>query len=697
MNSIKRALQARGNKGEDLTRNPQIQCKQLEIQIRKMKTDHQEELRAKDKELTQVKHQHQEECGRLRRLVSQFENENHHLRIEGEAITAKHTKEINDLKAQICTAAERYNVLNDENKRLEEERENRARTSSMEGQEHVMALEQEISNLKDASNADMTRQRELQERNQTLTKDLDIMKEKIRELEDRTKSELRRKSSEVKQLSYKSKTTRRDISELVMTKKDLEDLDTDTIIIMMSNFNESKYDKAQEMLTDLDVKAEAIIISIDENDQKLEDKVIQELKDQKEACKKLKEELKATRGLLYEEAKRRNICPHQGNGRKESNDFRDMQFFNNDGKMTVFEFIEQIKSFLKFNHIPFSEGGNLIKRFIRGEPKRLVDSRYGREANPDFDILCNFMIENYGNGKLIFRDIEKLHEEAGKIIDTHQFLKLSKNKIEEEKDKVRAHMVQYERVVQLRQNKHNQPEKFEVDVFSYKACILKILPDNCVRGLIREKGEGAIMNVIKTIFKEIQDELLDITQNSMYELRKGKEAGCNEAVEEPEIAKEQIQGNPCTFQALTPIDSNSKQCSKIMKENIGLHECALCNHMNKIHGSKPINRVHGATKSAGTGKYIILTFSCPYIRDLGMERREQFLELNKFCRSCLLKGVGPDHREEECKMALKYKMNCLHPGCPKRYIICSSHKYLNEKKIITKQLELKEADINFNF
>ena len=116
--------------------------------------------------------------------------------------------------------------------------------------------------------------------------------------------------------------------------------------------------------------------------------------------------------------------------------------------------------------------------------------------------------------------------------------------------------------------------------------------------------------------------------------------------------------------------------------------------MYKINGAKPKNKIHGITRSTGTGKEITLIFTCPHIRDLDMGKKEEFLVNNRYCRSCLLNATGPNHIEKECKQAYKYKMQCSAVQCSKKYIICSAHKDLNEKKISSKQKELEDAGIH---
>ena len=100
-------------------------------------------------------------------------------------------------------------------------------------------------------------------------------------------------------------------------------------------------------------------------------------------------------------------------------------------------------------------------------------------------------------------------------------------------------------------------------------------------------------------------------------------------------------------------------------------------------------------KSIG-GKNIVLTYSCPHIKDLNMSEREEFLVKNNFCRNCLLEGTGQNHFEVDCKHSWKYKLKCKEADCFKKYLICSKHKNLNEKKIKTAKEDLRVAGIHYN-
>ena len=129
-----------------------------------------------------------------------------------------------------------------------------------------------------------------------------------------------------------------------------------------------------------------------------------------------------------------------------------------------------------------------------------------------------------------------------------------------------------------------------------------------------------------------------------------------------------------------------------MKKKI---DCKLCEHLEHLYGIKPKSKEHGMKKSV-TGKDIVLTYSCPHIKDLNMLEKEKFLVKNNFCRNCLLKGTGQEHFEEDCMHSWRYKLKCKEADCLKNFIICADHKNLNERKNKTVKKDLRFAGIYYN-
>ena len=565
----------------------------------------------------------EQECEELRKQVSHLEKENHQLRGERETSADQHAKEVSELKEDISIRNER-----------------------------IKALESERGILR-------------------------------MELERHASNELKDRSLKAQKTIYESRRNREDLTELVKSREEIENLEIDAIRTMLLNPNEIKYDEAKKTLMEIDIKLEDILINDNLSNFKLKEKIIDEIIGEKEACEKLKLLLRETRELVLSEAKKRNVSAHQLENRGGLRDHEEPECFGNDGGMNIHEYLEQIESFLRHRKIPFSEGGEVLKRYLTGNPQKLVSQTFGLEINPDYKQLSEFLKENYGNAKLLFAEVKKLHEEIGRIKSSKRFRYLTENDIGRERDKVQEHLEQYRRVVKLRENEHNQLARYKVDVSDYKVCILRILSDDDGKSLISKKRDEDIMHEIKAILEDHQAYLFDIIQNSLY---------CIHEELKPVASSKEIK--PHVFQTVTPMKSDTKNDSRITKKEIEVSECELCEHMYKINGAKPKNKIHGITRSTGTGKEITLIFTCPHIRDLDMGKKEEFLVNNRYCRSCLLNATGPNHIEEECKQAYKYKMQCIHTNCSKKYIICSAHKDLNEKKISSKQKELEDAGIH---
>ena len=497
-------------------------------------------------------------------------------------------------------------------------------------------------------------------------------------------------------LLHKSETNRIELKpEFVKSMDEIKRLDGDAIRTMLSPTGNQKFMDAIKLTMDFDFDINKTLLEHEKNEFKLNKELVDKLQQELENWRNLRIQIKEFKTNLEKQAEKRMIKVNQYDSRSKDN--LEFQCFYGDGD--IYGYLDQFKEYLRLQRVPLDEGGSILKTHLKGDALKLVESRFEHVVNPQFDEISEVLIGFYGSKKSILKDLEARHINLGSLVDSGQYLKLSKEELKEEMNRVLGHRKLFQQVKKLREEEDNNLIKewkvhWETCITKYKYTIIEILPaDDCKR-LSRKKEENDIMQEIESILDERKQYITGIIHDIGIGLREEQEEITED--KEQEIIRNTLQDSSYgklapPSQHITPVSLNSQQ-NKIVKTNVN---CELCDHLECLYGIKPKSKEHGMKKSIG-GKNIVLTYSCPHIKDLNMSEREEFLVKNNFCRNCLLEGTGQNHFEEDCKHSWKYKLKCKEADCFKKYLICSKHKNLNEKKIKTAKEDLRVAGIHYN-
>ena len=575
--------------------------------------------------------------------------------------------------------------------------------------EKLRSKDEEITCLKKGIDVHQTENKELQDKNNSLTDENHQLKARILTQEellnnDREDSSIERESqrriigentpteARVKVLVHEAKMMREEyFSEFVLPKHKIVLLDADTIRLKTSPAHMEKIDKALKAIKEMDLRMYKALCDNEQSPLKLNENLTNSLLNERKSCEHIKSQIKETKDNLLEDADQRNIKSNQYECRDTGNDYKDIEVFCGNGNLYVFEFLEQINNFLHFKRIPLDEGGDVIRKCVEGTPLKLINSKFPLEINPDFKAISELLIEHFGNRKLILENIKIKHEEIGVLAHTDEVLKFSEDEFRKEKDRAQDHLKLFERVVKLRKYDGNRArEKVHVD--DYKETILKILPVNRCHELVQEKSNDGLMKIIGNTLKSIDMDMVHYSQDNIVGLRKENMTESAPEEEKNETSGGLLQGR--SYMAEVPGRQRSK--GKYFKKNIEFWNCEICIHMKKSYGKESENREHGMMISQ-KGQEVAIGITCPFIINLNMREKKKFLKTHKFCSSCIRTPIGPSHDEAKCKINRSYNTKCKDKNCKLHYLVCDTHRFLHENKILEKRNALLRAGINCKF
>ena len=524
--------------------------------------------------------------------------------------------------------------------------------------------------------------------------------------------------SEVRQVLYKARTAREHWEELVKTEQEIENLDLETVRRLLSSSGDQDHRKAVDEFREIDNKIETIMINNSEalGNRKLTEEDVEDLVEERELCSIMRTDLKETRTNLHSSALRRNIKLTSVDRRdKGTEDKQQKPHFDGNGATThVYEFLSLMKDYLNVRSIPIEEAGEVMRSFITGAPRRLIDGRFRNKVNPNYEELCSVLREQYGNRKAIFRQIKIQHEAIGRIPEFNQYLRVSEDNLNQIAEKVEGHMILFEKVRALRSEESRSNGGSGLDISDYRHVILRILPDDEMKIFANQTkhtaDDSTIMFFIEDRLEGIRDIVNDFVRESLAGLT--KDANTHEPNKPPKQDNKKKGNQAVTFlaqQVQQPPKNNDNKDNgsssngannskrsypEITKRNVSIQDCKLCSHLDVLGLPAP-TREHGVTQG-GKGDVVVID-SCPHILKLNMKDKHEFIKNHGFCRSCMQEAVGPTHNEKKCAEQLNPRLKCRESTCTLRYLICPDHVGLHTQKLKTKRKGLVDAGFNYNF
>ena len=507
--------------------------------------------------------------------------------------------------------------------------------------------------------------------------------------------------AEAEQLIYAVNTLKREeLPELVKTEEELDKLSSDELRALLSNREETKFVEMREKLMDLEAKINLVLSKNKHSNNKLARHVVMELEDKRKECEELRYEVKHTKVIITKVTQCKNIkIIIPDHKRRESSDQVEIPKFNGDNRnLDIYQFITLCRSYLKFHSIADDEAGEEIRKLISGHARKVFENKFKLQCNPNLQEIYNFLVERYGNIKRILQDIGEMHKDVGQMAPSEDYLKLSDEEIKEMHQRAGKHISLFERVQLIREYKNGDSGKIDFD--GYKKVILSILPNDKCRELILTTPSTIdhIMMTIEDILKGTQRYLFYIIQEDLTELRMERRPMDTEVqiFENEETPRSSYMTQVTKFKAVNQLQTKSVLHADIYMKEVEVESCQLCSHMKTVYNMESQTKRHGvSTKKDGSSFVLVIT--CPFLIELDMKAKSDFLQQHKYCRSCLLMPTGPHHTEEKCSYSGRYHINCMKKRCNYLYYLCSQHRNLNDERIMKKYKALSDAGINCNY
>ena len=482
----------------------------------------------------------------------------------------------------------------------------------------------------------------------------------------------------------------------IKDKKAIGEMQSDMIKNILSGKGQASYKETLCHLEEFQLKLKSLQIEAGFGEYPISEQQRSTLAEEINKLELLKENVIRTNKDIQKEAENRNIRLMHAEGLDNKIlDAATPKFSgNNSSSVHIYEWIQNMDSYLKFRGIPHEHSGVVLKEHIEGEAMNVLNNRFRNVMNPNPEEVKKYLVSYYGNRKSIIRATRIQHMNLGKLPGPSDYSQTKKCFT-----KTEQHLNLFNQILVLRKetpyDKQDESHPRNLDLSEYLETIASILPQEWNTAYRLQVRENRDHNNTTKIIEQLQKMLMDIKgiafanmqdqalmmpthafkvyheEDSDNETGSGSEGNCTESDEEDEKSKER---NPCE----------------------------ICEHMEKNYDAEKYHEWQHAYREARSGRLFTRPESCPFLSNLKISDKRDFCESHEICRKCLVKSVDDayhgGHSERTCTFLQDLPhFKCSEQGCPDRASMCENHQELNKERLQQIKNSLKREGCNFLF